>query len=260
LKSMLNYASPTHFLRLARVLVPLLATLTALLLGIGLYLAFFVAPPDYQQGETVRIMYLHVPAAWLAMLIYLVMTSTALGTLVWRHPLADAAQKAAAPLGACFTLLCLGTGSLWGKPMWGAWWVWDARLTSVLVLFLIYLGLVALWRTIEDPGKAARAAAIFTLVGAVNIPIIKFSVDWWNTLHQPASVFRLGGPTIARSMLWPLVVMALAFTFLFATLYLMAIRNEILRRRLRRLSFLAADAEERSAASAPPAWNAAYGP
>ena len=154
-----------------------------------------------------------MPAAWLAMLIYVVMTSAALGTLVWRHPLADAAQKAAAALGASFTLLCLGTGSLWGKPMWGAWWVWDARLSSVLVLFLIYLGLVALWRTIEDPGKAARAAAIFTLVGAVNIPIIKFSVDWWNTLHQPASVFRLGGPAIAPSMLWPLVVMALAFTF-----------------------------------------------
>ena len=154
-------------------------------------------------------MYLHVPAAWLSMWIYIVMASAALGTLVWRHPLADAAQKAAAPLGAGFTFLCLVTGSLWGKPMWGAWWVWDARLTSVLVLFLIYLGLIALWRTIEDPGKAARAAAIFTLVGAINIPIIKFSVDWWNTLHQPASVFRLGGPAIAASMLWPLLVMAL---------------------------------------------------
>ena len=175
---------------------------------VGLYLAWFVAPPDYQQGETVRIMYLHVPAAWLSMLIYLVMASAALGTLIWRHPLADAAQKAAAPLGAAFTFLCLVTGSLWGKPMWGAWWVWDARLTSVLVLFLIYLALIALWRTIEDPGKAARGAAIFTLVGAINIPIIKFSVDWWNTLHQPASVFRLGGPAIAASMLWPLLVMA----------------------------------------------------
>ncbi len=153
MKSMLNFASPTDFLRLARVLIPLSAALTALLLGVGLYLAFFVAPPDYQQGETFRILYLHVPAAWLAMLIYFVMTSAALGTLVWRHPLADAAQKAAAPLGAGFTLLCLATGSLWGKPMWGTWWVWDARVTSVLVLFLIYLGLVALWRTIEDPGR-----------------------------------------------------------------------------------------------------------
>jgi heme exporter protein C len=250
---MRNYASPAEFLRLAKVFIPLLGGLTALLLGAGLYLAFFVAPPDYQQGETVRIMYLHVPAAWLALFCYLVMTSAALGTLVWRHPLADAAQKAAAPLGAGFTLLCLVTGSLWGKPMWGAWWVWDARLTSVMVLFLIYLGLVALWQTLEDPGRAARAAAIFTLVGAVNIPIIKFSVDWWNTLHQPASVFRMGGPAISGSMLWPLVVMALAFTILFLTLHLMAIRNEILRRRLRRLTILAADAgEEDEALGAPP--------
>jgi heme exporter protein C len=255
-----NYASPKNFLRLASRLIPLAMLLTVLLFAAGLYLAWFVAPPDYQQGETVRIMYLHVPAAWLALLIYAVMTSAALGTLVWRHPLADAAQKAAASLGACFTLLCLGTGSIWGKPMWGTWWVWDARLTSVLVLFLIYLGLVALWRTIEDPGRAARAAAIFTLVGAVNIPIIKFSVDWWNTLHQPASVFRLGGPAIAPSMLWPLVVMALAFTFLFTALFLMAIRNEILRRRLHRLSLLAAAAPEPGPAAAPTSWEAAYEP
>src|SRR3984893_19053650 len=151
MKIMLNYANPANFLRLAKVLVPFLGSLTALSLGVGLYLAWFVAPPDYQQGETVRIMYLHVPAAWLAMLIYAVMTSAALGTLVWRHPLADAAQKAAAMLGSGFTLLCLGTGSIWGKPMWGTWWVWDARLTSVLVLFLIYVGLVALWRAMEAP-------------------------------------------------------------------------------------------------------------
>ncbi|ACK52394.1 heme exporter protein CcmC [Methylocella silvestris BL2] len=247
---MRNYANPTNFLAAARVATPILATLTGALLAVGLYLAWFVAPPDYQQGETVRIMYLHVPAAWLSMFIYVTMTSAALGSLVWRHPLADAAQKAAAPLGAGFTFLCLVTGSLWGKPMWGAWWVWDARLTSVLVLFLIYLALVALWRTIEDPGKAARAAAIFTLVGAVNIPIIKFSVDWWNTLHQPASVFRIGGPAIAGSMLWPLLVMALAFTLLFVTLHVMAIRNEILRRRLRRLSIQTADAD-RGEFSAP---------
>jgi heme exporter protein C len=174
------------------------------------------------------------------MFVYLVMSSAAIGTLVWRHPLADAAQKAAAPLGAGFTFLCLVTGSLWGKPEWGTWWVWDARLTSVLVLFLIYLGIIALWQVIEDPGKAARLVAIFTLVGAVNIPIIKFSVDWWNTLHQSSSVFRMGGPTIALSMLWPLIVMALAFTSLFLTLHMMAIRNEILRRRIRRLSMLAA--------------------
>ena len=257
---MLNYASAANFIRLSRVLIPLSALLTALFFAVGLYLAWFVAPPDYQQGETVRIMYLHVPAAWLAMLIYAAMTSAALGTLVWRHPLADSAQKAAAPLGSGFTFLCLGTGSIWGKPMWGTWWVWDARLTSVLALFLIYLGLVALWRTIEDQGRAARAAAIFTLVGAVNIPIIKFSVDWWNTLHQPASVFRLGGPAIAPSMLWPLLVMALAFAFLFITLFLMAVRSEILRRRLHRLSLLAAAAQEAGPVDQPSAWKAAYEP
>jgi heme exporter protein C len=241
---MLKYANPTVFLGLAARLIPWLAAITALLLAIGLYGAFFVAPPDYQQGETVRIMYIHVPAAWLGMFCYMVMTAAALGTVVWRHPLADAAQKAAAPLGAGFTFICLVTGSLWGKPMWGTWWVWDARLTSVLVLFLMYLGLIALWQTIEEPSRAARAAAILTLVGSINIPIIKFSVDWWNTLHQPASVLRFDGPAIAFSMLWPLLVMAVAFTFLFTTLDLMAIRNEILRRRLRRMSVLAAAAED----------------
>jgi heme exporter protein C len=247
---MLKYANPTQFLRLAAALIPWLAGATVLLFAIGLYMTFFTAPADYQQGETVRIMYIHVPAAWLSMFIYGVMTMAALGSLVWRHPLADAAQKAAAPLGAAFTFICLFTGSLWGKPMWGTWWVWDARLTSVLVLFLIYLGLVALWNTIEEPSKAGRAAAILTLVGVVNIPIIKFSVDWWNTLHQPASVFRLGGPSIYASMLWPLLIMAVAGTLLFTTLHLMAIRNEILRRRLRRLSIQAAGADPSDAAYA----------
>ena len=236
-----NLASPTVFVALSRRVVPWLAAVTAALFVIGLALAFR-APPDYQQGETAKIMYLHVPAAWMATFVYGVMTLAALGTLVWRHPLADAAQKAAAPLGASFTFLCLVTGSLWGKPMWGTYWVWDARLTSVLVLFLIYLGIIALWRAIDDPGRAARAAAILTLVGVINLPIIKFSVDWWNTLHQPASVFRLGGPTIAPSLLWPLIVMALAFTFLFFTLHIMSIRNEILRRRIARVTMLAASA------------------
>ena len=248
---MWKYANPANFLRLANALIPWLAVLTALLAAIGLYGAFFTSPADYQQGQTVRIMYIHVPAAWLAMFCYATMAVSALGTLVWRHPLADAAQKAAAPLGAAFTFICLVTGSLWGKPMWGTWWVWDARLTSVLVLFLIYLGLIALWRTIEEPAKAAKAAAILTLVGVVNLPIIKFSVDWWNTLHQPASVIRMGGAAIHPSMLWPLLVMALAFTLLFVTLHLMATRNEILRRRLRRLTILAAHEESPRASMAP---------
>jgi heme exporter protein C len=236
---MVNLASPTLFLNVARRILPWLWALTIVLLVVGLTLGFR-APPDYQQGETVKIMYLHVPAAWLSTFIYGVMTLSALGTLVWRHPLADAAQKAAAPLGAGFTFICLVTGSLWGKPMWGTYWVWDARLTSELVLLILYLGLIALWRSIEEPARAAKAAAILTLVGAVDLPIIKFSVDWWNTLHQPASVFRAGGPTISGELLWPLLVMAIAFTFLFLTLHVMAIRNEILRRRLARLTMIAA--------------------
>ena len=236
---MWSLANPTFFIALTRRALPGLAVTTATLLAVGLWMAFN-APPDYQQGETVKIMYIHVPAAWLSTFIYGVMALASLRTLVWRHPLADAAQKAAAPLGAGFTFVCLVTGSLWGKPMWGAYWVWDARLTSVLVLFILYLGLIALWRSNDEPGRAARAAAILTLVGAVNLPIIKFSVEWWNTLHQPASVFRMGGPTIAPELLWPLLVMAIAFTLLFLTLYLMAIRNEILRRRIARLTMMAA--------------------
>jgi heme exporter protein C len=170
------------------------------------------------------------------------MSTAALGTLVWRHPLADVAAKAAAPIGAAFTLMCLVTGALWGRPMWGTYWVWDARLTSVLVLFLMYLGVIALWRTIEDPTRAARAAAVLTLVGAINIPIIKFSVDWWNTLHQPASVLRLGGSTIHPTILVPLILMLVAFTLLFLTLHLAAMRNEIMRRRVRTMMMMRADA------------------
>jgi len=231
-------ANPSRFLALAERLLPWLAAATALAFAAGLYAAFFVAPEDYQQGATVRIMFIHVPGAWLGMLGWAIMSVAALGTLVWRHPLADVALKTAAPIGAAFTFVCLVTGALWGRPMWGTYWVWDARLTSVLVLFLMYLGLIALWRAIEDRARAARAAAVLTLVGAVNLPIIKFSVDWWSTLHQPASVFRVGGSTIHPAILAPLLVMALAFTLLFATLYVSAMRNEILRRRVRTLRLL----------------------
>ncbi len=231
-------ANPSRFLALAERLLPWLAAATALAFAAGLYAAFFVAPEDYQQGATVRIMFIHVPGAWLGMLGWAIMSVAALGTLVWRHPLADVALKTAAPIGAAFTFVCLVTGALWGRPMWGTYWVWDARLTSVLVLFLMYLGLIALWRAIEDPARAARAAAVLTLVGAVNLPIIKFSVDWWSTLHQPASVFRVGGSSIHPAILAPLLVMALAFTLLFATLYVSAMRNEILRRRVRTLRLL----------------------
>ena len=231
-------ANPSRFLALAERLLPWLAAATALAFAAGLYAAFFVAPEDYQQGASVRIMFIHVPGAWLGMLGWAIMSVAALGTLVWRHPLADVALKTAAPIGAAFTFVCLVTGALWGRPMWGTYWVWDARLTSVLVLFLMYLGLIALWRAIEDPARAARAAAVLTLVGAVNLPIIKFSVDWWSTLHQPASVFRVGGSSIHPAILAPLLVMALAFTLLFATLYVSAMRNEILRRRVRTLRLL----------------------
>ena len=224
-------ANPTRFLSLVARLLPFMIAITLALFAAGLYLSF-TSEGDYQQGDTVRIMYIHVPAAWLSMMCYMVMAAAALGTLVWRHPLADVAHKAAAPIGAAFTFLALVTGSLWGKPMWGAWWVWDARLTSVFILFLMYLGIIALHRAVDEPQRAARLAAILILVGVVNIPIIKFSVDWWNTLHQPASVMRLDGPTIDPVFLWPLAVMALAYTFAFFTMHLAAMRNEILRRRV----------------------------
>lgn len=241
-------ANPSVFLRWSGAALPMVAALAAVLMLVGLYMAWVLAPADYQQGETVRIMFLHVPAAWLALFFYAAMVLSAVGTLVWRHPLADVSQKAAAPIGTAFTLICLVTGALWGKPMWGTYWVWDARLTSVLVLFLMYCGILALWRTIDEPGRAARAVSILTLVGAVNLPIVKFSVDWWNTLHQPASVFRVGGPTIHPSMLYPLLVMALAFTAIGVALHLAGMRTEILRRRVRTLAILEAERLDRQAA------------
>jgi heme exporter protein C len=244
-----DLANPTRFLALVAIVWPWLAGLTLCLFAAGLYLSF-TTTGDYQQGETVRIMYVHVPAAWLSMMCYSVMALSALGTLVWRHPLADVSAKAAAPIGACFTLVALITGSLWGKPMWGTWWVWDARLTSVFVLFLMYLGLIALGRAMDDPTRAAKVSAVLILVGFVNIPIIKFSVEWWNTLHQPASVIRMGGPTIDPEFLWPLIIMAVAFTMLFFTLHILAMRNEILRRRIAVLRRHAARAAGRAGGAA----------
>src|SRR5213082_2296946 len=232
--ALIDLANPTRFLAFTARVLPWLAAATALAFAIGLYLVW-LAPDDYQQGATVKIMFIHVPNAWLAMGVWAVMSIASIGTLVWRHPLADVAAKSAAPLGAAFTFLALVTGSLWGRPMWGTYWEWDARLTSVLILFLMYLGLMALWRAVDDPSRAARVAAVLTLVGAINIPIIKFSVDWWNTLHQGESIFRAGGSTIDASMLWPLGVMTLAMTLFFAAALFMAMRNEILRRRLRTL-------------------------
>jgi heme exporter protein C len=243
--SLSELANPHRFLRLVRVLIPALAVLALVLIGVG-FVQGFRAPADYQQGEMVRVMYIHVPSAWIALAAYTLMATASLGTLVWRHPLADVAAKAAAPIGAAFCLLCLVTGALWGRPMWGAYWVWDPRLTSVLVLFLLYLGVIALWRAIDDPSRAAKAAAILTLVGFINVPIVKFSVEWWSSLHQGASVFRLDGPSIHPSLLQPLLISAAGFAALFFALHLAAMRNEILRRRLRTLGILAAaEAEAR---------------
>ena len=228
---MFGYANPGRFLDLARWLTPLLGAVAALALAVGLYLSLFASPADYQQSQTVRIMYVHVPAAWMCMAVYAVMAIASLINLVWRHTLADIAAETAAPIGAVFTALALATGMLWGKPMWGTWWEWDARLTSVLVLLFVYLGYIALRASLDNRDRAERLGAVFALVGAVNLPIIKFSVDWWNTLHQPASVVRLDGSAIHSSMLWPLLVMGLAYGLIFGWLLMMRMQAAILRRR-----------------------------
>jgi heme exporter protein C len=226
-------ANPKRFIELSGRLLPWVSGLAVGLLVVGLILAF-TAPLDYQQGHAAKIMFVHVPSAWLAMFGYMLVAVSSFGLLVFRHPLADVSAKAGAPIGAAFTFLCLLTGSLWGKPMWGAFWVWDPRLSSVLILFLLYLGLIALRSSLDDEALAAKLTAVLSLVGIVILPVIKLSVEW-NSLHQPASVMRLGAPTIHASLLWPLLVMAAGMTVLFLALYLKAMRNEILRRRVRTL-------------------------
>jgi len=233
--SLHRFANPTRFMRLSGAVQPWVVGGAAICFPVGLYLALIASPPDYQQGETVRIMYVHVPAAWMALFVYTAMAAASAVALIWRHPLADLAAKSCAPIGAGFTLIALVSGSLWGQPMWGTWWVWDARLTSMLILFFLYLGHIALFDAYDDPTKGARAAAILALVGFVNVPIIKFSVDWWNTLHQPASVIKMSGPSIDASMLWPLLIMMLAFKLYFAAVVLVRIRGEILAARIRAL-------------------------
>jgi heme exporter protein C len=234
-------ANPHRFLAFSRWAAPLCGVIAVALIAPGLWLGFS-APPDYQQGSTVRIMFIHVPAAWTAMFAYVCLGGASFFSLVFRHALADAAAKAVAPLGAAFTALALVTGSLWGRPMWGAWWVWDARLTSVLVLFLLFVGYMALRSAIEDETRAGRAAAILALVGLVNLPIIKFSVDWWNSLHQGESIFRAGGPTIATVFLIPLALMGLGYLFAFGALWLERTRTEVWRRRAASLELQAAGA------------------
>ncbi len=220
-----RFANPARFMRLSGATLPWLGGAAAGVLALGLVWSLAIAPPDYQQGETVRIMFIHVPAAWMALSVYLFVAVASAVALVSRHPLAEIAAQAAAPVGAAFTLVCLATGSLWGRPMWGAWWVWDARLTSVLVLLFLYVGYIALVNAFDDRSRGARAGSLLALVGIVNLPIIKFSVDWWNTLHQPASVVRLSGPSIALSLLMPLLVMAVGFGLLFGWLLLLRMRT-----------------------------------
>jgi len=252
-------ANPARFMRISGRALPWLGGGTLVALIVGLAWSLLLAPPDYQQGESVRIMFIHVPAAWMALSVYLFIAVASAVALVWRHPLAEVAAQAAAPIGAAFTLVCLATGSLWGRPMWGAWWVWDARLTSVLVLFFLYLGYIALVNAFDDQSRGARAGALLALVGIVNLPIIKFSVDWWNTLHQPASVVRIGGPSIDRSLLLPLLVMAVGFSLLFLWLLLLRMRaalNEKKAQALRRYGQSAAtgEADPATLPAARPAW------
>lgn len=228
---MFGLANPDRFMRFTAPLTAPVWAAAVLALAVGTLLSFS-APPDYQQGDTVRIMFVHVPAAVLGMGAYVALGVSSFFALVFRHPLADAAARAAALPGAAFTALALITGSLWGKPMWGTWWVWDARLTSVLVLFLFYLGYMALHASIDDEARAARAAAVLGMVGLINLPIVKFSVDWWNTLHQPASLLRSGGTSLDPAYLPPLLTMMAAYGLLFLALWLSAVRTEVRRRRV----------------------------
>ncbi len=241
-------ANPSQFMWLSGRLLPWITGLSALIIGVGLWLSF-MAPPDYQQGHTVKIMFIHVPCAWLAMATYLLVATSSMGLLVFRHPLADVSAKAAVPIGAVFTLLALVTGSLWGKPMWGAYWAWDARLTSVLILFFLYLGLMALRSSLDDEALAGRLTALLALVGVMILPVIKFSVDWWHTLHQPSTRFTATLDPVFRT---PLLVMAAGFTLLLVALHLKAMRNEILRRRVKAATIRAVERASRAETTRAP--------
>jgi heme exporter protein C len=223
-------ASPRYFYNIAGRLIPWLGISCLLFILAGLYYGLIKAPPDYQQGDSYRIMFIHVPAAWMSMFVYVVMAGAGIIGLVWRIKLAEVIAISSAAIGASFTFLALITGSLWGKPMWGTWWVWDARLTSELILLFLYLGVIALYNAVDDRRTAARATAILAIVGVVNIPIIHFSVKWWNTLHQGATVTKLGAPSIDISMLIPLLLMAVAFKLYYALVVLMRARCEVLER------------------------------
>lgn len=231
-----KYFNPGKFGRMADKVLPFSAGLTAIFIILGLYYSLIGSPPDYQQGESVRIMYIHVPAATMALGVYTFIALVCAASLIWKNPLSDMIAISAAPIGAGFTLICLITGSLWGKPIWGTWWVWDARLTSVLILFFFYLGYMALYNAYDDRRRAGQTSAILALVGFINVPIVKFSVDWWNTLHQPASIVRMGGPKIDPSMMTPLIIMFLAFISFFITVLILRVKVEILSLKQERLN------------------------
>ena len=247
--TMHRFANPPRFVRLSNALLPWLTVAMVGFFASGLYLGLFTSPVDYQQGDTVRIMYVHVPAATLASAVYAVMAVASAVALIWRHPLADIAAKSAAPIGAVFTAIALVTGALWGQPTWGTWWVWDARLTSVLIMLFLYLGYMGLWQAFDDERRAARAAAILALVGAVNLPIIKFSVEWWNTLHQPASIGP-SGSSIDSAFLAPLGLMWGGFLCFFAVVLIVRMQREIVLRRIQALQTLQVAAEAPAAQGA----------
>ncbi|MFL2679775.1 MAG: heme ABC transporter permease [Alphaproteobacteria bacterium] len=232
-----KFANPSSFQKLSDFLYKKCLIFSLVLVIIGLYYSFFNSPPDYLQGETVRIMYIHVPCAWFSLFTYTLMAGCSFFSLVFRHTLADIISRACAPVGACFTLATLITGSIWGKPTWGTWWVWDARLTSELVLFFIYIGHIFISNAYDDKRKGDRFAAILTLVGIINLPIIKWSVDWWNTLHQTASISKFSAPSIDTSMIVPLFFMAFSFFFFFISLVLLRVKGEIISRKIDVIEF-----------------------
>lgn len=233
-------ANPARFLRIARPATAWCLWLGLALVAAGVLGGLFVTPPDYLQGETARILYVHVPAAWLGMAGWSGLAIAALSQLVWRHPLATIAGRAVAPVGAAFAFICLATGSIWGRPTWGTWWEWDGRLTSMLILFFLYLGYIGLAAAERERGTEGRMAAIFALVGAANLPVIHYSVIWWRTLHQGQSISVAGGSSIANELLWPLPLTTLGFTLLFAAIVLMRMRSELattrVEARLRRMA------------------------
>jgi len=223
--------NPNRFNQISGFMMTPLIILSVISLTIGLIFAFYLSPNDYQQGSTVRIMYVHVPSAWLALLIFFIMTVYSIIGLAFKTPFSFIVNSAVAPIGATFTLICLITGSLWGKPMWGTWWVWDARLTSVAILFMLYLIIIFLKNSFTNENLGEKITAIFTIVGSINLPIIKFSVDWWNTLHQPASISKFSSPSIDISMLQPLIIMTFAFIFMGLSIAIIRIKAEILERK-----------------------------